>query len=242
MPDGSLWKGTPIELETRYLIEQKLAPALELAGASLATMVKAQVYLTDASDTLGFLRVWSELVGDDGPALTIIPSPAKSIALEDARIEVNALALTTTAASKIRKIDAGLPRWYSCAPNAVQAGDLLLLSGVPPIDQDGQLVHPMLPPAFANFEDLARSQAAAIAQRAATLAAAAGTSLADTVRLMFFTNRLRECTQIIEGWQDIAPRQPWPVSFIGATPPHLPLGCELQADIWIYCPQQGEAT
>jgi enamine deaminase RidA (YjgF/YER057c/UK114 family) len=63
MQEGSQWKGTEIELQTEFLLKRKLAPALELAGGNLRTMVKAQVYLTDVRDVLGFLRVWSEAVG-----------------------------------------------------------------------------------------------------------------------------------------------------------------------------------
>jgi enamine deaminase RidA (YjgF/YER057c/UK114 family) len=48
MPAGHLWKGTPIKLETDFIIEKKLKPALATVGNTLAEIVKAQVYLPRA--------------------------------------------------------------------------------------------------------------------------------------------------------------------------------------------------
>src|SRR5262249_40423086 len=48
-PTG-LWKGTPIKLETEFIIARKLIPSLEAVGAGLDTVVKAQVYLRDPRD------------------------------------------------------------------------------------------------------------------------------------------------------------------------------------------------
>jgi len=33
MPPGHLWKGTPIKLETQFIVDQKLKPSLAAAGA-----------------------------------------------------------------------------------------------------------------------------------------------------------------------------------------------------------------
>src|SRR6185503_19726680 len=60
MPAGHLWKGTPIKLETEFVIERKLKPALASAGNTLAEVVKAQVYLRDVNDIPAFNEVWAK--------------------------------------------------------------------------------------------------------------------------------------------------------------------------------------
>src|SRR6185436_4029390 len=49
-----------IALETRYLVERRLRPALRAAGSDLDLVLKAQVYLSHAEDLPGFWKVWSE--------------------------------------------------------------------------------------------------------------------------------------------------------------------------------------
>jgi len=52
---GHLWKGTPIKLETQFIVDQKLKPSLSGSeGASLDDVVKAQVYLRDRADVPAF--------------------------------------------------------------------------------------------------------------------------------------------------------------------------------------------
>ncbi|NQU70690.1 MAG: RidA family protein, partial [Rhodospirillales bacterium] len=45
MPAGLQWGGQPIKLETEFIITERIAPSLELAGSTLADVVKAQIYL-----------------------------------------------------------------------------------------------------------------------------------------------------------------------------------------------------
>ena len=55
-----LWKGTPIKLETDFIIRRKLKPTLQAVGADLDTVVKAQVYLRDRDDIPNFREVWAK--------------------------------------------------------------------------------------------------------------------------------------------------------------------------------------
>ena len=48
-----------IRLQTEFLIEHKLKPALEAAGSSLEQSVKAQIYLADIADVPDCLDVWN---------------------------------------------------------------------------------------------------------------------------------------------------------------------------------------
>ncbi len=80
MPAGHLWKGTPIKLETEFVIERKLKPALATVGTTLADVVKAQVYLRDINDIPAFNEVWAKHFPKAPPATTIITacSPRRS--------------------------------------------------------------------------------------------------------------------------------------------------------------------
>src|ERR1700682_1392476 len=73
VPAGNLWRGSPIKLQTQYIIEQKILPALALAGSSPANVCKAQVYLVHAEDYAPFLQVWRGTFGDGAVALSVIP-------------------------------------------------------------------------------------------------------------------------------------------------------------------------
>src|SRR6185503_11591028 len=50
LPEGHLWKGLPIKLETEFIVRRKIEPALKAAGSSLENVVKCQVYMRDAAD------------------------------------------------------------------------------------------------------------------------------------------------------------------------------------------------
>ena len=54
----TIWREWPIKLETDFIIKRKLKASLEGAGASLDTVVKAQVYLSDRDDVPAFNEVW----------------------------------------------------------------------------------------------------------------------------------------------------------------------------------------
>ena len=61
----------PIKLETDFIIKRKLKASLEGAGASLDSVVKAQVYLSDREDVPAFNEVWLSHFKTP-PATTII--------------------------------------------------------------------------------------------------------------------------------------------------------------------------
>ncbi len=57
VPDGQMWNGTRIKLETDYLVQKRLVPALEAAGSQLGLVLKAQVYLSHGEDLAAFLAI-----------------------------------------------------------------------------------------------------------------------------------------------------------------------------------------
>lgn len=230
LPDGSLWKGTPIMLETRYLLEQRLAPSLRLAGASPGGVVKAQAYLTHMEDLGGFLQAWQGFFGADAPALTVAPMPHPSIGVEDARLEVNVIALRDGARVGPRRVAAPCPLAFAGVPAAVQAADLLFLSSLYPVsagDIAGTHAHDEAPPV--------QHQAAAIIEAARAICAAAGADLANLVRAQLFLSDIGERFAVEQTWRELGVPDV-PTSCVETADPMLFPGCRVMADLWVHMP------
>ena len=225
MPHGHLWKGTPIKLETRFIVEQKLKPSLAAAGASLDDVVKAQVYLRDRADVPAFNEVWRSCFAV-APATTIIPTATPGFIVADGRIEINTISLRGKAAQRIA--DNG-------STVAVHAGDLLFLSGLMASDADGLLpdAGDHAPAPFAAIP--VKDQVRAIAARARSLCQRAGADLANLVRLQIFLTHLADLPPAVEAWSDALDGLPLPLSAIAVD--WLPgPGARILADIWVHAP------
>ena len=225
MPHGHLWKGTPIKLETRFIVEQKLKPSLAAAGASLDDVMKAQVYLRDRADVPAFNEVWRSQFAVP-PATTIIPTATPGFIVADGRIEINTISLRGKAAQRI--LDDG-------STVAVRAGDLLLLSGLTASDADGLLadVGDHAPAPFAAIP--IKDQVRAIAARAQAVCQRAGADLANLVRLQLFLTDRAELPLAIEAWSSALDGLPLPLSAIEVDWLAVP-GARILADIWVHAP------
>jgi enamine deaminase RidA (YjgF/YER057c/UK114 family) len=222
MPHGHLWKGTPIKLETRFIVEQKLKPSLAAAGASLDDVVKAQVYLRDCADVPAFNEAWRSQFAVE-PATTIIPTATPGFIVADGRIEINTISIRQKAAKPI--VDSG-------STVAVRAGDLLFLSGLMASDADGLLAD--VGDAQAPFAAIAvKDQVRTIAARAQSICREAGADLANLVRLQLFLTDLAELPLAIEAWSNALDGLPLPLSAIEVD--WLPvLGARILADLWVH--------
>ena len=139
MPAGHLWKGLPIKLETDFIIERKLKPALATVGNTLADVVKAQVYLRDIDDVTGFNEVWAKHFPKAPPATAIITTSNPGFICEVGRIEINTLSVRRGGAVKKQVIDAGVPTAFEGHVQGIRTGNLLFLSGMMAVDRDGAL-------------------------------------------------------------------------------------------------------
>ena len=108
LPQGHLWKGLPIKLEAEFIIKRKIEPALKAAGSSLKNLVKCQVYMRDPADFAPFNEVWAKFFPRARPAVTLIPAATPGFFLEDARIEINTIALIDGALTRDSFADARL--------------------------------------------------------------------------------------------------------------------------------------
>ena len=134
---GQLWKGTRIALETGYLLERRLRPALQAADSDFDLILKAQVYLSHAGDLPAFWQVWSASFAGTVPPTLVVPLRHPAFGTEDATIEINLIAAKASARSRIRDIECGIDL---VAPGMVPArifDGLLFVAGLMGIDHQG---------------------------------------------------------------------------------------------------------
>jgi enamine deaminase RidA (YjgF/YER057c/UK114 family) len=236
VPAGNLWRGTPIKLQAQYIIEQKLLPALELAGSSPKNVCKAQVYLVHAEDCAPFLQIWHRTFGDHPAAVSIIPCSNPGIGQLHARIEINVLALRDAGATCKEVIADDLFTGYAGVPGAVKAGDLLLLSGLMAVDANGLVADAQPDAGQPYLMSSIKAQMRATLSRAKEICARAGTSLENAVRIQHFHTDLNELLPALEVWQEMLPGKPLPFTAVGV-PRHMPApGVSVLLDLWVYAP------
>ena len=229
-----LWKGTPIMLETDFIIRRKLKPTLEAANASLDTVVKAQVYLRDRADIPGFRQVWAKHFPVQ-PATTIIATETPGFIMPELRIEINTIALSNDGATK-REVVAPVAPLFSGSTPAIRAGDLLFLSGLMAV-REGSLV----PAARTDrsqpfFAQTIKSELHEILAQAEAICRAAGTSLRNAVRIQQFHSDLADLPATLEVWSEALNGMPLPLSAIEVPWQPVP-DARLQVDLWVHVPE-----
>lgn len=234
IPEGHLWKGNRIQLEADYIIRKKLVPALEGAGASLETVVKAQVYLADIHDVPAFNQVWSRHFEQAVPATTFVQTANPGFAITDARCEINLLAVTRGGKIQKAPIKGDFPAVCDGHPLAVRAGNLLCFSGLVAADAKGPVramrrganrSRPGIPTQMEYLLDLAEEGCRL-----------AGTSLKNVVRIQQFHTDLEDFTPACRVWHERLGGQPLPISAVQVPGPLVVPGCTVQLDLWVYVP------
>jgi len=236
MPAGHLWKGTPIKLETEFVIQRKLKPALETIGNTLAEVVKAQVYLRDIEDIPAFNEVWAKHFAGSPPATSIITTSTPGFICEVGRIEINTISVRRGGATRKEAIDAGVPVPYAGQVQAIRAGDLLFLSGLMAVDERGALAAAArIDPRRPYFGSAAQLQTDYLLAQAARICRKAGTSLANVVRAQQFHTDLSGFDGAWQAWHKHLPGQHIPFSAIEVPALAVP-GAVVMLDLWVYVP------
>ena len=228
-----LWKGTPIKLETDFIIRRKLTPTLKAVGADLDTVVKAQVYLRDREDVPNFREVWAKHFPAE-PATTIIATETPGFIMPESRIEINTIALAKDGRTK-KQVVAPIPPLFQGASSAVRAGDLLLLSGLMAV-RDGALVpEAKTDPRQPFYAIPVKAELREILKQAETICRAAGTSLRNAVRIQQFHSDLADLPAALEVWSEAMDGAPLPLSPVEVPWLAVP-DARLQVDLWVYVP------
>jgi enamine deaminase RidA (YjgF/YER057c/UK114 family) len=228
-----LWKGTPIKLETDFIIRRKLTPTLKAVGADLDTVVKAQVYLRDREDVPNFREVWAKHFPAE-PATTIIATETPGFIMPESRIEINTIALAKDGRTK-KQVVAPIPPLFQGASSAVRAGDLLFLSGLMAV-RDGALApEAKTDPRQPFYAIPAKAELKEILRQAEAICRAAGTSLKNAVRIQQFHSDLADLPATLEVWTEAMDGAPLPLSPIEVPWLAVP-DARLQIDLWVYVP------
>ena len=236
MPAGAQWGGQPIKLETEFIITQRIVPSLGLAGAGLEDVVHAQIYLTDTEDYSAFNEVWSRYFGKSRPTSSVIPCVEHGLAPYDGKIEINVLAVRPASVASKHHVDAGVVTAFHGQPQAVRAGDLLFISGLMAVGHDGLVPEVAQDPRQPWFTSSPQMQAEFIIDNIARLCEAAGTSLANVVRVQQFHTDIREFYPVYKVWERRLGGRPLPFSAVEVPAPLPVPGATLLVEAWVYAP------
>ena len=236
MAQGTQWGGEPIKLETEFIITQRMAASLALAGASLEDVVHAQVYLTDPEGYSSFNEAWTRHFGASGPTVSIIPCIEHGLAPYDGKIEINVIAARPDSAASKRHIDAGVATAFRYQQQAVKAGDLLFIPASMATDKGGLVASAATDPRQPHFSSSPEAQADVILDNMARLCKAAGTSLANTVRVLLSLIDMREFYPVYKAWERRLGGQPLPFSAVEVPGPLPVPGATVMMEAWVYCP------
>ena len=236
MAQGTQWGGEPIKLETDFIITQRMAASLALAGARLEDVVHAQVYLTDREDYSAFNEAWAKHFGPSGPTVSIIPCIEHGLAPYDGKIEINVIATKPGSASSKRHIDAGLATAFRYQQQAVKAGDLLFIPATMAADGSGLVAGAAIDPRQPHFSSSSAAQADVILENMARLCKAAGTSLANVARVLVFLADMHEFYPVYKAWERRLGGRPLPFSAVEVPSPLPVPGATVMMEAWVYCP------
>ncbi|MEA2948473.1 MAG: hypothetical protein QOI40_3803 [Alphaproteobacteria bacterium] len=231
----ALWRQWPIKLETDFIIKRKLMASLEGAGASLDSVVKAQIYLSDREDVPGFNEVWLSHFKSNPPATTIIATSKPGFAINDLRIEINTISLAVNGKTRRDVISGPQPPAFDGWVSAIKAGDLLFLSGLMAVE-GGRLIDEARVDGRQPFYGIpVKAELRSIIAQAEAICAAAGTSLRNAVRIQQFHTDLADLPAALEVWDEAMAHAPLPLSPIEVAWLPIP-GARVQVDLWVHVP------
>jgi enamine deaminase RidA (YjgF/YER057c/UK114 family) len=236
VPEGHLWKGNRIQLETEYLVRRKLQVALESAGSSLERVVKAEVFLSDLGDVPAFNQVWARTFGGKVPATTIMTTTQPGFAIVDARIEINLIAATEELQVERIEVPGAAPSVCDGHPLAVRAGDLLFFSGMVAADDHGLVQGARIDPCEPYFGSSIEGQLEYLLSIADAACAKAGTRLENVLRIQQAHTSLDDFYPACRQWQKRLPGVPLPISALQVPGELLVPACTVQLDLVVYAP------
>lgn len=241
VPAGHLWKGNRIQLETSYIISEKLVPALAGAGLTLRDVVRANVFLSDIEDVPAFNQTWGQAFAEVPPATVITPTNQPGFAIADARIEINILATLDRAG--VRRLDHARGGLAVCDghPVAVRAGDFILFSGLLAADAGGLIDQARMAEPGRYLASSIEAQMEHLLEIAEEVCAQAGGSLTNVVRVVQAHTDLAEFLPACRVWERRLPGVALPIGAVRVPAPLIVPGCSVQVDLWVYAPQAARA-
>lgn len=208
--------------------------SLALAGARLEDVVHAQVYLTDREDYSAFNETWTRHFGEAGPTVSIIPCIEHGLAPYDGKIEINVIAAKPGSAAGKRHMDAGVATAFRHQQQAVKAGDLLFIPALMAANGNGFISSAAVDARQPHFSSSAEAQAEAIIDNIARLCEAAGTSLANVVRVLLFFTDIGQFYPVYRVWERRLGGRPLPFSAVEVPGPLPVPRATVMMEAWAY--------
>lgn len=236
VPEGQLWNGTRIQLETDYLVQKRLVPALAAAGSDLSLVLKAQVYLSHADDLAAFWATWSKAFGGRVPPTTVVPVKHPAFGTSSATIEVNIVAAHASAASAVRDVDCEVELPGAGMVPARVLDGVLFVAGLMGI-ADGGVCDGATADACAPFYvDGTFVQMQDALAKAKKIFAAAGSDLSQVTRALQFHADLREFRSAWLAWDPALREQGLPFSAVQVADDLFAPGARVILDLWGHVP------
>ena len=146
------------------------------------------------------------------------------------------LALKPGGTTRRQTIDAGVPTAFRNQPQATKAGDLLFISGLMAFDGAGLAPSAVIDSRQPQFASSPEIQAEFIIGNIEKLCAAAGTSLANVVRVLQFHTDIREFYPVYKVWERKLGGRPVPFSAVEVPAPLPVPGATVLIEAWAYAP------
>ena len=236
VPAGQQWNGTRIKLETDYLVEHRLVPALKAAGSGIDLVLKAQVYLSHETDFPAFWQSWSRAFGERIPPTTVMPVSHPAFGSYDATIEVNLIAAHESARSKIHDVDCNVSLLGSGMMPARTFDGLLFVAGLLAIDEEGLVPVARTETSAPFYYNSARAQMADILSKAEKIFKAAKSDLSYVVRALQFHADLSTFHGTFGEWEKAIGNVGVPFSAVQVASQLFVPGASLIVDLWGYVP------
>ncbi|HTY55110.1 MAG TPA: RidA family protein [Candidatus Binataceae bacterium] len=222
-------------LQTDYILKNHQTILAE-GGASIADVVKAEVFLTDIKDFYRLEQVWKQYFPTDPPARTTVQ--VKDLGVPGLRVAINLIAFVPQGGQRKRTIRTDdAPHPLAHEPQAVQAGPLLFFSqqmatdfrtGVPP--------EARLNPAFSCYGSESEAQVNYIVKNIEAICRAAGTSSENLIRRRGFYTDFGEFFTSFATWAKAFPAAPPASTTVRVPGPLLVTGCKVAIDLLALIP------
>ncbi|WP_316980396.1 RidA family protein [Shumkonia mesophila] len=236
VPDTQFWRGTRIRLETRYMVEHRLKPALEAAGSSLDLILKAQVYLSHPEDFPMFMQVWCDAFESAVPPTTVVPVRHPALGTKEATIEINVIAASTRAKARVQDVKCDVPLISNRMLPARRLDDLLFVAGLMAVDEGGLVPEARPEPTAPYYKSGIELQTADILRKAEKIFAAAGTDLANVARAIHFHADLGDFAGACNAWRQVIGNDALPYSAVKVNESMFVPGAKLILDLWGHLP------
>jgi enamine deaminase RidA (YjgF/YER057c/UK114 family) len=183
-----IWWGIPIKLQAEFCLKREEKKA-EVAGSSMSNLVNVDVCLTDMNDLYDLDSVWTKYFPSDPPARTVIPATGLGIPRTEGPVDgtrwpvvemiFTGIVPSDKTSKEVIKTERGS---LSHESEGVKAGPLLWTSNLVAADKGGLVASPDI-----------GSQTRFILEHISAICKAAGTSLANTVKIRAM---LTDATQV----------------------------------------------